>query len=93
MKIKRNQLLLVFILVAIIGWLFYTRRYSTYNVEAKDAIIEHVKNTDTSKEDLDHVLIIQLINDYTGDENIIRKVGELADVSDKEALLEYIKKI
>ena len=93
MKIKRNQVLLTFILVAIIGWIFYNRRTSTYNNEAKDAIIEHVKITDTDKEDLNHLLIIQLINDYTGDENIIRKVGELADASDKEGLLAYLKKI
>ena len=46
MKVHRNQVFLALILVVVIGWLFYTRQISTYNVEAKDALIELVKNND-----------------------------------------------
>ena len=93
MKIKRNQVFLTFTFAIIIGWMFYTRRYSTYNPTAKDAIIEHVKNTDFNIEDIDELLVIKLINDYTGDEKIIKKFGDLLEENDKEKILDYLKKI
>jgi len=93
MKIKRNQVFLTFILAIIIGWIFYNRRYSTYNVEAKDAITEIVKNTDFDTEDIDDILVIKLINDYTGDEKIIKKMGDLIEEGDKEKILDFLKKI
>ena len=93
MKIKRNQIFLTFILTIIIGWIFYNRQYSTYNVEAKDAITEIVKNTDFDTEDIDDILVIKLINDYTGDEKIIKKMGDLIEEGNKEKILDYLKKI
>ena len=93
MKIKRNQVFLTFILAIIIGWIFYTRRYRTYNADAKDALIELVKNTKFGVEDIDDVLAIKLINDYTGDKNIITRTMNLIYEGDKEKILDYLKKI
>lgn len=93
MKIKRNHVFLTFILAIIIGLMFYTRRYSTYNADAKDAIIELVKITDFDTQDIDDLLVIRLINDYTGDEKIIKKMGDLIEEGNKEKILDYLKKI
>jgi len=93
MKIRRNQVFLALILVVIIGWLFYSRQISTYNVEAKDALIELVKNNDFDVEDIDDVLVVKLINDYTGDAKIINKTVDLIYEGDKEKILDYLKKI
>ena len=93
MKVHRNQVFLALILVVVIGWLFYTRQISTYNVEAKDALIELVKNNDFDVEDIDDVLVVKLINDYTGDEKIVTKTMDLIYEGDKEKILDYLKKI
>lgn len=93
MKIKRNQVFLTFILAIIIGWIFYNRRYSTYNADAKDALIELVKNNKFGVEDIDDVLVIKLINDYTGDKKIISRTMDLIYEGDKEKILDYLKKI
>jgi len=93
MKIRRNQVFLTLILVVLIGWLFYTKKISTYNVEAKDALIELVKNNDFDVEDIDDVLAVKLINDYTGDAKIVNKTMDLIYEGDKEKILDHLKKI
>lgn len=93
MKITRNQVFLTFMLAIIIGWLFYTRRISTYNTDAKDALIELVKINNFGVEDIDEILAIKLINDYTGDKKIITRTMDLIYEGDKEKILDYLKKI
>ena len=93
MKIKRNQALLLLVVV-IVGIWVYRRRYETYDVsQSKEALIEYIQGTT----DPDAMFIMQSASEMTKDTKLVNKIFEEADKGDldmdKAKLIDLIKKI
>jgi len=92
MKIKRNQILLLLVVVIVGTWL-YRRRYETYDVsQSKEALIEYIQGTTEP----DAIFVMQSVSEMTKDEKKVNAIFEEADkgdLADKEKLIDLIKKI
>jgi len=92
MKIKRNQVLLLLVVVIVGIWL-YRRRYETYDVsQSKEALIEYIQGTTEP----DAIFVMQSVSEMTKDKNLIDQIFEEADkgdLADKVKLADLIKKI
>lgn len=92
MKIKRNQTLLLLVVVIVGIWL-YTRRYETYDVsQSKEALIEYIQGTTEA----DAIFVMQAVSEMTKDEKKVNEIFEEADkgdLADKGKLIDLIKKI
>lgn len=92
MKIKRNQALLLLVVV-IVGIWIYRRRYETYDVsQSKEALIEYIQGTTEP----DAIFVMQSVSEMTKDTKLVNKIFEEADkgdLADKGKLIDLIKKI
>jgi hypothetical protein len=92
MKIKRNQVLLLLVVVIVGIWL-YRRRYETYDVsQSKEALIEYIQGTTEP----DAIFVMQSVGEMTKDKKLIDQIFEEADkgdLADKVKLTDLIKKI
>jgi hypothetical protein len=92
MKIKRNQVLLLLVVVIVGIWL-YRRRYETYDVsQSKEALIEYIQGTTEP----DAIFVMQSVSEMTKDKKLIDQIFEEADkgdLADKVKLTDLIKKI
>lgn len=93
MKIKRNQALLLLVVV-IVGIWVYRRRYETYDVsQSKEALIEYIQGTTEP----DAMFIMQTVSEMTKDTKKVNEIFEEADkgdlLTDKKKLTDLIKKI
>jgi len=94
MKFRRNQLILLFAIITIIGLVYSMRRdnYKFTRKEVRDSLLEHIE----IHEEADMIYVSQMMDAITIDDKLkddIYKEADKADLADKNKLVELIKKI
>lgn len=92
MKIRRNQLILLIVIISIAVWFFISQR-ETYDVsQSKEALIEYINKTPEP----DAMFVMSSISEMTKDTALTTAIFQEADkgdLADKKKLTDLIKKI
>jgi hypothetical protein len=89
-RIKPNQVFLIVAIVVIVGWMVMrSRRVENLegDIESTSDIVIYVEN----REDPNPFIVYDMAKKMTDDEDILKKILELASEKKKDELLEVVK--